>query len=90
MIVLTDDYVVTTNSHNYILMRDKHKRGKKGEPLYDVLGYYGSLNSAIIGAKEHCFRERISNDTISLTQAIDISTKVNAEFSDLLNRSFEK
>lgn len=89
MIVLIHDYVVTLSQYSYILMRDKHKQDKNGKPIYETVGYYGTLESAIIAAKDHCFKERISGDVVCLAQAIDTLKQVSDEFSELIKRSIK-
>ena len=84
MINLIHDYVVDVDQLNYTLMRDKHKRNKKGIPIYETLGYYSSLEGAILAAKERCTKIYLGTGTHSLHEAIEIIKQVNKEFSDLL------
>lgn len=84
MITLIYDFVVDVSQNVYTLMRDKHKKDKNGNPIYETYGYYGKLESAIKAAKEQCIKERICGGVYSLTQAIEIIKKVNNEFCDLL------
>lgn len=84
MIVLIHDFVVDVSQNVYTLMRDKHKKDKKGNHLYDILGYYGKLESAIKAARERLVKERMCDGVFSLTQAIEIIKQVNNEFCDLL------
>lgn len=84
MIVLIHDFVVDVSQNVYTLMRDKHKKDKNGNPVYEVFGYYGKLESAIKAAREQRVKECICDDVVSLAQAIDIIKRVNNEFCDLL------
>lgn len=84
MINLIHDYVVDVDQHNYTLMRDKHKRNKKGNPIYETLGYYSSLEGAISAAKQCCIKTHLGKEVYSLHEAIEIIRQVNKEFSDLL------
>ena len=44
MITLIHDLVIRVDKHNYTLMLDRHKQDKKGEPIYETLGYFGTLD----------------------------------------------
>ena len=84
MIVLTHDYVVDVDKYCYTLMRDRHKQDKKGNPIRETLGYYRNLESTIIAAKEHSIKDIMCDDTVSLTEAIEIIKQANNEFRNLL------
>lgn len=84
MIELICDLVIEVDTHNYILMLDKHKQDKNGNKIYDKLGYYGTLESAVQGARKYCIRKQLGTDTRSLVDAIKIIKSTTEEFSRLL------
>ena len=48
MIRVNDDYVIDVDSMCYTTKIDKHKTDKKGNPVYEVVGYYKDLDGAIL------------------------------------------
>jgi hypothetical protein len=85
MVTLTQDLVVGVSASNYTLMIDKHMLDKKGNPKYETLGYYGTLASAVSGAREYCIRKKLSSDVYTLEEAIKIIKHTTQEFSELLS-----
>lgn len=86
MITLIHDLVIDVSLTNYALMVDKHKQDKKGNHLYDTLGYYANLERAIIGARDYYIRKCLSEGVRTLDEAVEIVRQINTEFSDLLSR----
>lgn len=84
MITLIHDLVIGVDTNNYTLMLDKHKEDKNGKPVYEKLGYYGSLEAAVCGAREYCIRKQLESSISTLTDAIEIIKRTTKEFSDLL------
>ena len=60
MIQINDDLCIKADNDgnvSYTLMLDKHKEDKFGKPIFTTLGYYTSLESALLGAiKKLCDR----------------------------------
>lgn len=84
MITLIHDLIIYVDANNYTLMLDKHKQDKKGNPIYETLGYYGTLTSAVYGAKEYCIRKQLGSDTYMLDHAIKLIKQINKDFLSLL------
>ena len=84
MITLIHDLVIDVDTNNYTVMLDKHKCDKKGKPIYERLGYYGTLESAIQAARRYCIRKQLEADVYTLTDAIGIMKSITEEFSKLL------
>lgn len=84
MIILKHDIVIDVSQSNYTLMFDKKAKDKNGKPIYEVLGYYASLSSAIRGAKEHYIRKRLDEEVFPLNKAIEEVRRISDEFAAML------
>lgn len=84
MITLIHDLVIDVDTNNYTVMLNKHKCDKNGKPIYEKLGYYGTLESAVNGARKYCIRKQLGSEIHTLTDAIDIMKSITEEFSTLL------
>ena len=93
MIELIGDYFVEVDSYNYTLKRRSQGVSKKtNEPIITetVIGYYPSLISAIKAAKNHCGREIMAQDQITLSEAIRIIETIDEEFTKMLNERIKE
>lgn len=89
MIRINDDLVIKADNEggvSYTLMSDKHKNNKDGKPVFVVLGYYTSLESALIGAKTYMIHEVIANNDHSLDEAIRTVKDISNEFIGTFRR----
>ena len=84
MIILIHDLVIGVDTNNYTVMLDKHKQDKNGNPIYEKLGYYGTLESAVNAARKYCIKKRLGSNIHTLTDAIEIMKSITEEFSNLL------
>ena len=84
MIILIHDLVIGVDTNNYTLMLDEHKQDKNGKQIYKTLGYYGTLQNAVCGARRYCIRKRLESNVCVLTDAIKIIKSITEEFSKLL------
>ena len=89
MITLTCDLVIGVDTNNYTLMLDRHREDKNGKPMYEKLGYYGTLVAAVRGARDYCIRKQLESNTNTLSDAIEIINRTTKEFSDLLKKVSE-
>lgn len=87
MVTLIHDLVVDVSQGNYTLMLDRHKLDKKGNPVYETLGYYCTLAGAVKGARDYCVKKRLSEMDFNLPKAIHEMNLVDSEFSDLLRKA---
>lgn len=84
MIKLTLDMMIDVNMHVYTLLLDKHTLDKKGKPMYETLGYYTQLTTAIKAAREFAIRKNLSERDLGLTEAIVNINRISKEFEVLL------
>lgn len=90
MVILNKDLVVEVSQSNYTLMLDKHKQDKKGNPVYETLGYYCTLAGAVRGARDYCIKKRLEEHEHSLCEAINEMQKITDEWRDLLHSSVKE
>lgn len=86
MVILNNDLIVEVSQNNYTLILDKHKQDKKGNPVYETLGYFGTLAGAVYGAREYCIKKKLSENAYELRDAIAEIQRANREFLDMLRK----
>lgn len=84
MVILKHDLIVDVSQNNFTLMVDKRKLDKKGNPVYETLGYYNTLAGAVYGARDYCIRKSLSDCAYDLPEAIKEIKRITAEFVELL------
>ena len=90
MIRLTDDYVIFVNDLEYAVCEDKHKKqvDKDGNErdVYTTIGHFMSLEGAIKFARNWSINRQLSDGTYTLEDALREVRKINAEFTDIMER----
>ncbi len=84
MIRVNDDYVIDVDSMCYTTKIDKHKTDKKGNPVYEVVGYYKDLDGAILAVVKSMNRKELSEGVYELKEALEIIQASNEQFETLL------
>ena len=84
MIRVNDDYVIDVDSMCYTTKIDKHKADKKGNPVYEVVGYYKDLDGAILAVVKSMNRKELSEGVYELKEALEIIQASNEQFETLL------
>lgn len=84
MIRVNDDYVIDVDSMCYTTKIDKHKTDKKGNPVYEVVGYYKDLDGAILAVVKSMNRKELSEGAYELKEALEIIQASNEQFETLL------
>lgn len=85
MVRIKDDYVILVSETEYTAAIDKHKIDKKGYPVYKELGYYSTFNGALKGLYSYMVRRGLSEQDLSLAEAIEYVTKMNNEMKKLID-----
>lgn len=87
MIRLFDNYAITNDTECYTLQ--KIGINKKGEEYASNLGYYSTLDKALIACKKDMVRRELASArNISLEDAIATIVRSNNRFEALLKRCF--
>ena len=86
MIRVHKDYVIDADEMCYTVKIDKHKtytdKNGRVSHVYDIKGYYNSLESALLGVKRDMTRSALSEtDEVSINEAIKIIRKINDDFT---------
>ena len=89
MIVLIYDLVIDVDTNNYTLLLNKHKQDKKGNSVYETIGYYGTFENAIEGARRYCIKKQLGLNTKTLAEAIGVIKSITEEFSALLKEGVQ-
>ena len=84
MIRVNDNYVIDVDSMCYTAKIDKHKTDKKGNPVYEVVGYYKDLDGAILAVVKSMNRKELSEGVYELKEALEIIQASNEQFETLL------
>lgn len=86
MIKLIDGYVIDVDPLNYTLKKDTGKKDKKGNPIYRTFTYHGSVKQAIQACIDLIQRDKLSSDTFTLVEAINILNAAQNRFEQLLQK----
>lgn len=86
MIQVDKNYVIDVDRHCYTVKIDKHKEDKNGNPVFEVYGYYGSLENAIKGVIDAMNTAKLKRGTHTLEEALQIVQKNNDQFTKLLKK----
>ena len=84
MIRVNDDYVIDVDSMCYTTKIDKHKTDKKGNPVYEVVGYYKDLDGAVLAIVKSMNRSKLSEGVHDLKTALGIIRSSNEQFEKIL------
>lgn len=88
MISVYGDYVIDVDDMNYTVKLDRHKTvtDKNGNTtdVYDTKGYYNTLKSALRGVRDMVVSDKLSQEDMSLNQAVKTVVEVNQKFEDIM------
>ena len=84
MIRVNDDYYIRVDSDNYTACRDKHKTDKKGNALYNVVGYYSNLEGALRGIIKDMNARAFESGTHTLQEALEVIKSSNEVFTRMI------
>lgn len=91
MIKVDDEYIIEIDSCNYIPKIDKKKEyvDKDGNTrhAYDIVGYFGTLKSAIEGVRQDKIRRNLSANDYDLISALAEIGKIDYEFKETLEKA---
>lgn len=86
MIKINDDYYIDVDRFGYTVKIDKHKTDKKGNGIFETVGYFSTIESAIKGVIDSMNVKQLSDGVYSLKQALEIIKANNKQFTELLER----
>ena len=71
MVHIINDYYVTGQSRDYVLIKDTHKEDKNGDAVYKTLGYYSSIANAVEAIRKIQCRELTAKENMELCEAVN-------------------
>ena len=86
MIRVNDNYCIDVDSFGYTVKIDKHKTDKKGNGIFETVGYFSTIESAIKGVIKSMNLKQLSDGVHSLKQALEIIQANNKQFVELLEK----
>lgn len=87
VIELLDDWVILVDTYSYNLA--KKKTSKKGEEVFDLKSYHGSLCKALKAFSAELFKESLVQGSTSLTDAVRHIEESNNRVAKLIEDSFK-
>lgn len=84
MIRVYDNYVVLVNELDYVVAIDTGKKDKKGKIIYNRLGYYGTLKSAVEGIAKHNTMKELKTGDRTLKEACKVLNDINERLENIL------
>ena len=87
MVRVNEQYVIDVDERCYTVKFDKHKTDKNGNAVYDVCGYYGTLEGAIKGVIKSMNSKALSEGIHTLEQALNVVMANNKQFEEILERA---
>ena len=86
MIIVDKNYCIDVDKNCYTVKIDKHKTNKKGEKIYETVGYFTSLAGAIKGIINSMNKSKFNEGVYTLEEAIKVIAESNEHFEKLLEK----
>ena len=83
MIRVNENYCIDVDDKCYTVKIDKHKVDKKGNPVYEIVGYFKNLENAIKGVIDSINKKKLQSD-YTLKEALTIIQESNRKFEELM------
>lgn len=84
MIRVNENYCIDVDEKCYTVKIDKHKTDKKGNPVYETVGYFSCLENAIRGVLVSMNKKQLKDGEHSLKEALKLMQESNRKVYDLL------
>ena len=84
MIRVNENYCIDVDEKCYTVKIDKHKEDKNGTPIFETVGYFSSLETAIKGVIISMNRKQLKDGIYTLKEALEIVQENNRKFNELL------
>ena len=90
MIRINEDWVIDVDPFNYTIKKDLHKqikqKGGNVVDLFNVVGYYGTLDAAFNALGEQIIKDKLSTACYTLTEAVTALKECRKEFNELIKQ----
>lgn len=84
MVHLISNYYAIPNNMGFTLSQDKGRTDKKGNPLYDTVGYCGNFEEVIFLLKRKVVGDRLQNGCIELSEALTVIRETTEEIKEAM------
>lgn len=84
MVHLIENYYAIPNNMGFTLAVDKNKTDKKGNKVYDTIGYCGSFEEVIFLLKRKAVDQRLQNGLYELSEALMVIRATTEEIQSAL------
>ena len=84
MIRIYENYVVLVNELDYVAAIDTGKHDKKGKQIYNRLGYYGTLKSAVEGIAKYDAMKELRTGDMTLQEVCKVLSEINERLENIL------
>lgn len=98
MIELLNDLVISVDDLSYTLQKYEGKQvvtvkdkttgleKQVEKDKYTPIGYFTSLQCALLSAKEYLFKQNLKDDVNTLDEALKKLVKINKEFENIISK----
>lgn len=86
MIHIKDDYYIDSDAYQFILKQDMHRVDKEGKPVFDLIGYYATVEQALRGYLKTQMRGYASKPDIEIGEALDFFEQMIKELVERCNQ----
>lgn len=84
MIHLIKNYYAEPYTYGYVLVEDRGRKDKEGNPLYDSLGYCGTLEEILLLLKRKLIANKLKRGMYELDEVIAVIRETNEEIKEIL------
>lgn len=85
MIRVDENIIIEVDTFSYIAKADKHKQDKNGVDMFELIGYYSTLESALKGILRYKVARALDVKEFSLNEAIREVQRVKNEFGERID-----
>lgn len=83
MIHLIENYYAAPNNMGFTLLKDKGRKDKEGNPVYETMGYCGSFEEVVLLLKRRVVADRLQV-SMELSDALQIIRDTTKEITDAM------
>lgn len=76
MIRIDKNYVILGNARDYTLALDTHSKDKDNDPIYKTLGYYSTVQAALMGLNSYLQHKSVVTKELSLQETANEFKKI--------------
>lgn len=90
MIHLIDNYYAEPYPYGYVLLEDRGRFDKKGNPVYDSIGYCGDFKETLLLLKKKIIAKKLKKGMHTIETAIQAINETDNELKKLLEETIHE